>query len=107
MKVLLRIDVEKDDRQKLHNIIDRIFNTENNSSNKTADQITIQVRDEIEPTKKHSDELKKLEFKYYAKSHGKDDPHWTLRCIPSYWNSIKDKPVFEKLNIWSSADGES
>lgn len=113
MEVLLRVDTEKDKEQELHNIISTLYNKSTPDGQQRITQtdggkISIVVRDGEKETINVKEDLKQLNFNYYAKTKsGKDDPRWTLTCVPGYWKDIKDKPVFEGLNIWTSEGGGS
>lgn len=101
----------KNDRTKIDTILD-IYNNKDNqqkiSTNNDDTEIYIWVRDGTAQIKDENikKELEKLGFKYYIKTRGHNDPHYTLRCTPEHWNTIKDNPVFENLNVWNSGDGE-
>jgi len=115
MEITLKFDPKKDTEKDLQTIISNIYhnNTTNNNSippqNTTSDaeeKIIVQVRNGLKHTKDFKEDLKRLGFKFYSKSHGKDDPHWTLNCVPQYWAEIKDNPIFNELNVWTS-EGEN
>ena len=79
--------------------------SDDKQSEQNEEKIVIQLRDGDKTTKELSERLNQLSFKYYKKFKGKNDPHWTLKCIPSYWEKIKDDPVFDGLKVWTSNGG--
>lgn len=101
----LVIDTTTDSKEDALALIDALFRTDEKGPEQNEETVVIQVRDGTTQTKAVKERLKQLSFKFYNQFKGREDPHWTLKCIPSYWESIKDDQVFDGLNVWTSNGG--